>query len=286
MKCENCGYEIPQGKVFCPVCGYEVRLVPDFTTVSMERQQLLKEQAELERRMRRKAEAEARRNRVRPAAAAAGLSLIILIASGLAFLMIFYIRQHAYMNFGYQKTHAEKEFRNENYPLALTFCDQALAIRPDSAECGVFKAKILMKMDNAFGAESVLRGVFEANPSSLEACEELLSLLLSREDYDGVAEIVRATDFQNIKAAYGKYLSDPPTFSLVSGNTYSKGTRLKIYCKSGTIYYTVDGTTPNASSSLYKEPIKLKPGISRVNAVCINQYGVKSKVVKAIYTVE
>ena len=286
MKCTNCGCEIPKGKLYCPECGTEVQLVPDFTTVSMERQQLLKEQAELERRMRRRAEAEARRNRVRPAVAMARLFMILLISAGLTFLMVFYIRQHAWSNFGDQNKHAREEFEGGNYAMALTYCDRALALRPDSAECGVFKAKILLQMDNPSGAESVLREVVRKNPASLEACEELLQLLLEREDYDGVSEVVRATDFQSIKAAYSKYLSDPPTFSLVSGNTYPAGTKLKMYCKEGTIYYTTDGTTPSEQSGIYRSPVVLEKGIARINAVCMNQFGVKSKVVKAIYTIE
>ncbi len=30
MKCENCGFEIDDGKLYCPSCGYEIQLVPDF----------------------------------------------------------------------------------------------------------------------------------------------------------------------------------------------------------------------------------------------------------------
>ncbi|MDR1801642.1 MAG: chitobiase/beta-hexosaminidase C-terminal domain-containing protein [Lachnospiraceae bacterium] len=30
MKCRHCGYDIPEGKLICPVCGEEVRIVPDY----------------------------------------------------------------------------------------------------------------------------------------------------------------------------------------------------------------------------------------------------------------
>ena len=30
MKCKRCGAEIPQGYVYCSVCGKEVQLVPDY----------------------------------------------------------------------------------------------------------------------------------------------------------------------------------------------------------------------------------------------------------------
>lgn len=30
MKCLNCGYELEEGKMYCPSCGYEIQIVPDF----------------------------------------------------------------------------------------------------------------------------------------------------------------------------------------------------------------------------------------------------------------
>ena len=30
MKCEYCGYEIPEGMLYCESCGREVRIVPDY----------------------------------------------------------------------------------------------------------------------------------------------------------------------------------------------------------------------------------------------------------------
>ena len=30
MKCLGCGYELEDGKLYCPKCGYEVHIVPDF----------------------------------------------------------------------------------------------------------------------------------------------------------------------------------------------------------------------------------------------------------------
>jgi uncharacterized Zn finger protein (UPF0148 family) len=33
MKCRQCGAEIPNGELFCPVCHAEVQLVPDYNSV-------------------------------------------------------------------------------------------------------------------------------------------------------------------------------------------------------------------------------------------------------------
>ena len=34
MKCQNCGNELPDGKLYCEKCGKAVRLVPDYDEFS------------------------------------------------------------------------------------------------------------------------------------------------------------------------------------------------------------------------------------------------------------
>ena len=36
MKCRYCGCEIPSGELYCPECGEEVQIVPDYNTGFME----------------------------------------------------------------------------------------------------------------------------------------------------------------------------------------------------------------------------------------------------------
>ena len=37
--CSQCGAQIPDGEVFCPECGKEVQLVPDYETMGSRMQQ-------------------------------------------------------------------------------------------------------------------------------------------------------------------------------------------------------------------------------------------------------
>ena len=36
MKCKNCGAQIKEGKMFCSVCGNEIRIVPDYNDLEEE----------------------------------------------------------------------------------------------------------------------------------------------------------------------------------------------------------------------------------------------------------
>ena len=40
--CPNCGAQFSDQEVFCPVCGQEVQIVPDFVTAEIQLQELHK----------------------------------------------------------------------------------------------------------------------------------------------------------------------------------------------------------------------------------------------------
>ncbi|MDD7047722.1 MAG: zinc-ribbon domain-containing protein, partial [Lachnospiraceae bacterium] len=48
--CTNCGAQFADDELFCPVCGQEVQLVPDFETIESKIAQSEKEKEEAERK--------------------------------------------------------------------------------------------------------------------------------------------------------------------------------------------------------------------------------------------
>ena len=58
MKCGNCGADLEEGTLFCPVCGKEVQWVPEYNTL-----ETLIKQRELEEREKKRREMEARKER-------------------------------------------------------------------------------------------------------------------------------------------------------------------------------------------------------------------------------
>jgi hypothetical protein len=77
----------------------------------------------------------------------------------------------------------------------------------------------------------------------------------------------------------------PPEFSYVEGS-YTEVIPLKLSSNtSGTIYYTMDGSTPDESSLVYTAPLFLETGEYTVSAVFINDYGIQSEVVSKQYVI-
>ncbi|MDO4620059.1 MAG: chitobiase/beta-hexosaminidase C-terminal domain-containing protein [Lachnospiraceae bacterium] len=285
MICPRCGSEIPDGKLYCPHCGYEVHLVPDYTSVSLERERLLREQAEEKLRLLAEAEKEARMIRRNQSRAVRRVLLILILALALTAVMVVFIAEHSIGQFRVLKQQAEAYYAAGSLDEAEKSCDAALRLRPGSTDLNIMKAEMLIHAGEEAEAEEILRGVIERDREAIEAYEVLLAMLAEKEDTNAVAELVRKSGFEKLMEQYEDYLVDPPVFSLVNGNTYTLGTKLSILGSSGTIYYTVDGTVPDETSAVYEEPIQLVPGSNTISAICINDRGTVSKVVKAVYNV-
>ena len=78
---------------------------------------------------------------------------------------------------------------------------------------------------------------------------------------------------------------DAPTFSLAE-DTYTEAQEVTLSAEEGTIYYTLDGTTPDAESIEYTDPIVLDEcGTTTIKAIAISGETISS-VASATYTIQ
>ncbi|MDD7740298.1 MAG: hypothetical protein PUJ62_09535 [Lachnospiraceae bacterium] len=63
MKCSRCGATLENGKLFCPICGQEVQLVPDYETVETAyyKQKAIEKEEQIRKENRRAAKEEMER---------------------------------------------------------------------------------------------------------------------------------------------------------------------------------------------------------------------------------
>lgn len=77
-----------------------------------------------------------------------------------------------------------------------------------------------------------------------------------------------------------------PEFELAGGQ-YSYYISVGIISEvNGEIYYTLDGTSPNEFSNVYKEPIPLEEGTTVVRAFVMDENGNSSEIVSEVYEIE
>lgn len=287
MKCENCGAEIPKGDLFCPICGAEVHLVKDYSTIDtmLDEKKRREEKEEQQRREEEQRLLEEKRKQ-RPKASTVIVKIILtaLATAALGYIMVVRLNAETGESYIYQKNAAARALNSGEYDSALTMAKGA-AKKKDSTEIRLLEARIYEAEGKNGMAENILNRMMEDNTGKDEAAEELLKIAIDQKDYQTVADRLSQSDFESLRKKYAKYLAEEPEFSLISG-IYPEGTGITLK-GSGTIYYTTDGSTPTENSMRYiNNDIFLKNGDNTIKAISVNSYGVKSETATAVYHVD
>ncbi|MDO5703380.1 MAG: chitobiase/beta-hexosaminidase C-terminal domain-containing protein, partial [Lachnospiraceae bacterium] len=105
--------------------------------------------------------------------------------------------------------------------------------------------------------------------------------------YREAARLISESGRPELMDMYPYYRVSPPVFSLVGDTTYSYGTLLSISSQddSSTIYYTVDGSDADESGYRFEEPLLPEEGTNRINAVCVNEYGIMSEQASVVFEI-
>lgn len=272
MKCAECHSVIPEGKMYCPVCGAEVRLVPDFEPTIPAPPKDDKTEKE---------EPAKSRPRVnpRPLLYALGLAL------GLFTLFVVLIRFNSSANASYLSSRIDRYTASENGSKALADARKLAELTPEDDDVLLMYARLLIDEGHEDEAVPILRELIERNNLTTSACLELFPIYEKRGDTSAISALLNEIDDRQLHMEYALYASYGPVMSLVSGKSYPYGTRLTMRGRTGNIYYTTDGSLPDRTSSVYTGPILLPVGTTKVNAVTINKMGVRSPVVSGSFHV-
>ncbi|MCR5278912.1 MAG: chitobiase/beta-hexosaminidase C-terminal domain-containing protein, partial [Lachnospiraceae bacterium] len=118
-----------------------------------------------------------------------------------------------------------------------------------------------------------------------DAYRKTITLYENASNYAKLSELVENCPIEKVKSDYSKYLVTSPEFSAPEG-TYEEEILLKLSTTDGgTIYYTMDGTTPSETSEVFSTPLFLENGNYTISAVCYNSYGVAGPVVTRKYLI-
>ncbi len=288
-KCSFCGEPVPEGEVFCPKCGQEVQLVPDYETMGtrlLEQQKRQQEEEEREREVQSQAEEEARqrkrRNQKIALVATAAVAAVVL----LVLLFHYFGHQKNHNSFDYQLEQAQEAYEGEDYDSALAYVERALALDSKNKDARLLEAQIYSKKKDYEKAVEILEELLKEDPDLEAAYGELLPLYLEEKDTDAIKQLMDACKDEKIRQKYSEYICPAPTFSL-EGGTYQETKLVALTVDStATIYYTSDGTTPTTSSSKYTIEIRLEEGKTTLRAMAVNALGIPSDVVEEIYQIQ
>ena len=297
MICPNCGNEIPEGHMYCDNCGKEINFVPDFEPeVENEINATLSGVAEeLNREERLKEE---RRKKIR--AFFDGLKrrrgIIILSAAAIGTLVaIIFLISFMFSGetaFSYLRA-AERAKNAGNMSEAIEKLTEGNSLFPDNSDIIFRLSDYYLETGSNKEAVDTLKKITDSDFFSAEtvstAYESIISIYEQDNDLVDISALLNENDNEVAKALREKYVPSAPNISPSSGeyedylNVVINQSNTEGNCK---IYYTVNGDEPTTESLLYESEIVIdNPGEYRIKAVCINDYGISSKLIENSYTI-
>ncbi len=308
MKCPNCGCEIEEGHLYCETCGNEIRIVPDFEpeiensiieTLSTVAEEIGEDHTEkasegdlgskdiLEKPGKDFQNEDTFMGEISgknwlPIGIATFLVLLIIII----FTSIFIYHRYSVP---YQIEQARKFAAEQNYEEAVDFLERARSLNSGMVDIVLLEADYLYRLGDKERALSVLIELVEKNRLEYEekeaAFEYIIALYDEMGQYDKINALLVSSEDSEIQNHFQQYMALAPEFGYASG-TYEEILPLKISANTtGTIYYTTDGSEPDENSEVYTAPLLLETGEIQISAIFVNDYGIKSQVVRNWYVI-
>lgn len=295
MKCQRCGEEIAEGKMYCSACGQEIQIVPNFDPVveqTMDQAMLhiLNDMVPKENKAKpssyqmEKNLAKQSKRKPRPFFR---WNLPILLVSFIVLLVVF-----GYMNYTseYQMKRGHYYLKMEDYTEAIKHYEKASTIDPMDASIQLYLAKCYSAMEKIAGYEASLTKVIQNEGATKEqlnlAYTRLATLYLENKEYQKIAKLLKTCKDVQVIEQFGKYRAQLPKFSHSEGE-YEDILPLKIQGgEKGVIYYTTDGSAPTKESKEYTKPIFLEKGEYIIKAIYVNEFGVSSEVITGKFVIK
>ena len=291
MKCSNCGHDVQLGEAYCPFCGKEIRIVPDYNvleddlSVMVEESKKMKQPLQKEKNTQDKVEEclekEEQTTLNQPDKNTKKLIIILCSVVAAIFLIIiiyaFISTSQKAHSFDFQYNKAVEYIDEEMYDKAGECLDKALDIDAKSEKAKLKLAELYLLQKKEAKAINQYLDLIELYPTKKTAYKELLHIYEDQKDTKAILKLVDTLTNKDIKAIFKNYIVKMPEFEVKPG-TYNKETDVTISASSNAqIYYTLDGTKPTTSSDLYSGKITLKEGSYTIRAIALNDYDISSK---------
>lgn len=287
MICSKCGAEVPEGKIYCNVCGKEVQLIPDYNFLEEDMlSDILSKGIRGIRKKRSTLAEESWRAKWAKYKYVFIWAAVVLLMMGAAVVLLRIRDMRRENSYDYQLQQAVKYQEVDNLRESLHYFLRAWELAPEDENLPYEIADIYLELDEAKLAETVIKQAAKAHGYDENSCGKLIEIYDSMGEYDKIRELCEEVKNSDLLELFDDYLVERPSFTKISG-TYTSEEKIRIISSKGyEIYYTTDGSDPAESGKLYQGELKLKNGTTLVQAVTKSPKGIYSEVVKATYTIQ
>lgn len=299
MICKKCGEEIKGDRLFCPACGTEVQMVPEydkwddyqekpFEEEQMDDMDLEEEDPDdglqlfsLEKKV------TAKQKKARLIAIIAGLSVaIVILIVGIIWFAISSISRNSYEK---QLKNGESYWKQGKYESAITAYENAIEKASDKKErtkalSGL--AALYVEYGDENSAIYYYEEAAELNTLSNEDVGILVNLYENKADIAAIRKLAKNYSNESTEEIFEKHLLNQPVFNYKSG-TYNELLTVEITAANNEkIYYTLDNTEATVHSTQYTGVLQIGEGKTVVRAITVNDKGLVSDEIITTYEVK
>lgn len=319
MKCANCGATIPEGWLYCPICGMEIQIVPDYnpwddvltgevrrsvrnTTRPITRNKVNGHHGTGSAKNENSAKSsnkniqnkrpdilneQRRRKKARRKRLAKMRRQRRLIISAFLILVIVVMGTILYQNsYAGQISKGNKALTFSDYAKAEKYFTKAVKKNRKKAEAYKGLSKIYIEKKDLESAENVFLSAIAIQPSNAELYRSVIEFYLETKQPEKVSEVLNDCEYENVLESLKEYVTPKPEFDLSEG-TYDEVQEVALTSKGNKIYYTTDGSDPDVYSQKYDAPILIyKEGKTQIKAISVNKNKIPSVIASKTYTIE
>lgn len=282
MKCLKCGAELPEGKLYCEKCGEDVHIVPDFEpeveiqideTMTMIMDEIDED-----------ASKGLRKSKKHHFFIWLGVFIIVGICASI------YALWYLFTSAEYQMNRGNYYIQNGDYHKAIEYYEKAFGLDEGNISLYWRIAECYNSLNDFEHYEAwlfrIVNSQYSTDKDVESAYNRLILLYAEKKDYQTIDSLVKGCNNVNVMERYSPFLVAEPIFSHEAG-FYKEIIPLKITCEEDEIvYYTIDGSVPTPESEIANNIIFLDSGEYVIKAICVNEYGVVSKVITKEYQIE
>lgn len=301
MQCKVCNAFIPEGYMYCPVCGEEVIIVSDFeiklednidvsavseTTELPDLDEIANKPYVTKEIVIREEDLVTGKPQTLPVIRKRliiffGIIAAIFVAGAICGGVLI----SRYFSYSYQFDKAKAEYDSGDYKEAIKTAKHLNSLGNDE-EGMLLLADSYISDHNYDAAIAVLYKALDDYPEDVTLYDRIVDCYKAENNSDGIHELINNSGDTTLALRYSDYVAISPSFSLEAGS-YIEPDPIKLSAPGeGVIYYTVDGTPPSADSLQYMGPIPLEIGHNVISAIFVNEKGIVSDVVTKEYDVE
>lgn len=294
MICPKCGFELKNGQLYCEACGEEIQMVPEFnpeiensieqsihTVVKNLNNEETKEEISIED-VHENQERKKRKVLISVCCCFVAFITILAVWGGIV--------SYRANSFEYQYSRCEKYLSAGNFSKADSYYNRALEIDSKNTLIRFLIAEYFVQNKEEDKALDVWKEIvlnsYGTTDDNIKAYRKIINYYEAKGDYASINSLLLACSNPEIQNSFQTYMAKTPEFSYVEGN-YAEVLPLKLTSNTtGTIYYTMDGSTPDTNSEKYVTPLFLETGEYVISAFFVNDYGIASEIVTKKYYID